>query len=219
MSTGTGNTPRIIRGKPPKTKFTDNTYKKAKPYLMRDFQRRCGYSQQHTDRSLGARTMEVDHFNPTPGQSRNSYENLFLATRHCNGSKSNTWPSKQLRRKGVYLINPCMELDYGKHIFEHPLTHRLIGVTPAGRFHITVCDLNADHLIQERRDRAEIWDCLEKIPVSVKPHAAFPDEQCELLRKQAERMIPRIPYIPKDHPAYREELDVLAALQNSFSQA
>jgi hypothetical protein len=83
--------------------------------------------------------MEIDHFNPLlKGFERHRYENLFLATRHCNGAKSDTWPSKVARKRGIHFLNPCQELDYGVHIFEHPITHRLIGVTPSGDFHITV---------------------------------------------------------------------------------
>lgn len=214
MSNGTNNTPRIVRGKPPKKTFTDNTYKKAKPYLLRDFARRCAYSQQHTDRSLGEKTMEIDHHNPTvKGHLRNKYENLFLATRHCNGSKSNTWPSKAMRKKGIYLLNPCTETDYGFHIFEHPVTHRLIGVTPAGIFHIICCDLNAEHLIVERRERAKILDSLEEVPITLKPGSdSFPSAQMQLLREQVEKMIPRIAYLPKDAPEYNEELEICKGL-------
>lgn len=215
MSTGTSNTPRIIRGKPPKRRFTDNTYRKAKPYLLRDFQRRCAYSQQHTDRSLGEKLMEINHFDPTiSSRARNQYDNLFLATRHCNGSKSNIWPSRLLRKKGIFLINPCVELDYGHHIFEHPITHRLVGVTPAGIFHIIICDLNATHLVRERRDRAEIWDCLQQTPITIKPNASFPTQHFNLLKEQVSKMIPPIPYLPKDHPAYDEELQLVQKMAN-----
>ena len=142
--------------------------------------------------------MEIDHYNPTvKGHLRNKYENLFLATRHCNGSKSNTWPSKAMRKKGICLLNPCAEMDYGFHIFEHPVTHRLVGVTPAGIFHIICCDLNAEHLIVERRERAKILNSLEEVP---------------MLREQVDKMIPRIAYLPKDAPEYNEELEICKGL-------
>ncbi len=213
MSTST--TGRIQRGKAPKHTFTENTYKKAKPYLMRDFGRRCAYSQQHTDRSLGERTMEIDHFNPVlKGVERNRYKNLFLATHHCNGSKSNTWPSRSARKKGIHFLNPCEEVDYGVHIVEHPITHRLIGLTPSGDFHITVCDLNASHFVEERLERARIHALLENTPISAK--AGQPDQivfhHIELLRQQVEKMIPLIPYLSTEHPAYQEELRVVQML-------
>lgn len=214
MLTGTNNSPRIIRGKPPKQKFTEHTYKKAKPFLLRDFQKRCAYSQQHTDRSLGETTMEIDHFNPSiTGPLRHKYENLFLSTRHCNGSKSNIWPTRKLRKSGVRFLNPCAELDYGCHIFEHPVTHRLVGVTPAGKYHVISCDLNAEHLNTERRERAKIWEYLEQIPITVKPGNDWPAlDALKLLREQVIKMIPPIPYLPKDCTEYKEELDLIDAM-------
>jgi hypothetical protein len=214
MSNSISNTPRIVRGKPPKARFTENTYRKAKPYLIRDFQNRCAYSQQHSDRSLGTSTMEIDHFNPTlTGAARHRYSNLFLATHHCNGAKSNTWPKKSARRKGVYIINPCEELDFGAHIFEHPITHRLVGVTPAGIYHVAACDLNAIHLVAERQERAAIYKLLEETPVTLRDDVYhFPSQAAALLREQFNKMIPLIPYLSTDHPAYDEELRIVAQL-------
>ncbi len=235
MSNSTNNTPRIVRGKPPKRKFTDNTYRKAKPYLLRDFGRRCAYSQQHADRSLGVKSMEVDHFNPKlTGADRNNYKNLFLATRHCNGSKSDIWPTKNERKKGLFLINPSKQMDYGVNIFEHPVTHRLIGVTHAGDFHITACDLNAPHFIDERRQRSRIHELLEERPVGIKesfiqleqigkPPGSTVESPllkgmgllkayADSLREQLSLMIPMIPYLAKEHPKYAEEIELMKAL-------
>jgi hypothetical protein len=158
--------------------------------------------------------MEVDHFNPKlTGASRQKYENLFLATRHCNGSKSNIWPSRKLRKSGIRFLNPCVEIDYGVHIFEHPMTHRVIGVTPAGKYHVISCDLNAEHLTVERRERAVIWERIEQMPVTINDDInAFPLSALKLLREQAEKMIPRIPYLSKDFPEYEEELRIVEAL-------
>lgn len=219
MSNSIGNTPRIIRGDPPKKNLTENTYKKAKPYLLRDFCRRCAYSQQHTDRSLGEKTMEIDHFNPElKGLERNRYKNLLLSTRHCNGAKSSTWPSKAARKKGIHILNPCEERDFGVHIFEHPITHRLIGVTAAGDYHITTCDLNARHLVEERRDRARIHELLSDTDVTVKGQlGTFPTPETLLLREQLEKMIPMIPYLPKSDPAYDVELKLMGMLAQSRS--
>lgn len=214
MSSSTSTTPRIVRGKPPKRTFTEYTYKKAKPFLMRDFQRRCAYSQQHTDRSLGERTMEVDHFNPTlVGAARNRYPNLFLGTRHCNASKSNIWPTKKDRKLGIRLLNPCKEMDYGVHVFEHPITHRLIGVTPSGDFHITACDLNATHLVSERTQRAAIHDLLFGTPVLIKREGSL--LPADLLFQQFEKMIPMIPYLSNDHPKYHEEIKLMEILKRA----
>lgn len=98
--------------------------------------------------------MDIDHHNPTlPSGLRNRYENLHLASRHCNGSKSDEWPDAELRAEGIHFIDPCKEGDYGYHIFEDPETFRLWGATNAGRYHIRMLDLNAPHLVRERQRR------------------------------------------------------------------
>ncbi len=163
--------------------------------------------------------MEIDHFNPClEDPYRNRYENLFLATRHCNGSKSNNWPSRKARKKGIRFLNPCAEMDYGPHIVEHPITHRLIGLTAAGDFHITTCDLNADHLVYERTQRAKIFELLEsktmllKAGISILPGGEQASSIAQMLREQVEKMIPKIPYLSAEHPKYSEELDLVAEL-------
>jgi hypothetical protein len=158
--------------------------------------------------------MEVDHFNPTLSKaSRNNYVNLFLSTRHCNNAKSETWPQRSARKKGIRLLNPCEEIDYGEHIFEHPVTHRLIGISPAGEFHIITCDLNARHLVDERRERARIFELLQSRDITLKTSPVlFPSMESQLLREQFEKMIPPIPYLPVTHAKYKEELEILQAL-------
>ena len=102
-------------------------------------------------------SMEVDHFNPElPTRERNQYKNLFPATRHCNNSKRNWWPTKAQIANDIRFLNCCEDIDYGEHIFEDDATHYLHGASPAGRYHIRMCDLNAPHFVKERRDRAEL---------------------------------------------------------------
>jgi hypothetical protein len=86
-------------------------------------------------------------------------------------------------------------MDYGIHLFEDPQTHNLVGVTPAGRYHIIACDLNADHLVTERRERSLLRDLLIRTSVIVKPTAnlASLHANLKLLRSIVERMIPPIP--------------------------
>ncbi len=150
--------PRVIRSEV-KRKFAGHSYRKALPYLLKDFDNRCAYSMRHIQIAGG---LEVDHFDPTLKNSkRHSYINLMPSIRHCNGKKSDHWPDEELRKKGVELINPCKDDDYGKQIFENPETHKLVGVTPAGRYHIHICDLNAPFLIEERATRSKLrllWD-------------------------------------------------------------
>jgi len=188
--------PRVTRRHKPKRKFTENTYRKAKPFLLADFERRCAYSLQHVDK-VGWMIIEIDHHNPTlKGVSRNRYENLFPATRHCNGSKAYTWPSRAGRQQGIRFLNPCEEQDYGLYIFEDPNTHELVGTTPAAVYHIRVLGLNAPFLVNERRARAALWHLLDETPVKVRD-TNLGQENIRELRRQLDLMIPRIPALSR----------------------
>ncbi|MDQ3623634.1 MAG: hypothetical protein M3463_14285 [Verrucomicrobiota bacterium] len=99
-------------------------------------------------------------------------------------------------RAGIRFLNPRLEQDYGKHIFEDPRTHELTGVTPAARFHIICCDLNAEHLVVERRDRATIKTALNMIPATVVGSFAGLQGTLDALRAELVKMIPDIPPPP-----------------------
>lgn len=192
--------PRITK-KTPNYQFTESTYRKAKAYLLEDFEGRCAYSLQHVNR-VGHRTMDVDHFNPLlKGLARHKYSNLFPATRHTNGAKSNLWPSRKLRKAGVRFLDPTKETDYGVHIFEDPKTHLLIGTSPAGKYHIRCCDLNAPHLVIERTDRAKLSVLLNSSVITAKTPIFIDGKEINTfssdLRSILERMIPAIP-APQD---------------------
>jgi hypothetical protein len=101
--------------------------------------------------------MEIDHFNPTlTGRKKHGYSNLVLSSRFCNNRKQANWPSPAERKLGIRFLNCCEEIDYDEQIFEDTTTHRLVGVNAAARYHIRILDLNAPHLLEERRDRAEL---------------------------------------------------------------
>ncbi|HRT10330.1 MAG TPA: HNH endonuclease domain-containing protein [Candidatus Paceibacterota bacterium] len=164
--------------------------------LRRDFQDRCAYSCQHLNRAGGLRCMEIDHFDPRlKNKFIQSYHNLFLATRHCNGAKGDTWPTPAEQALGLRFLNPCAEQDYGEHIVEDEATHRLVGVTPAGRFHIRMLDLNAEHLVAERWERAQILELLTRAAFTLKPSRSGADvvELAAALRREVEEMIPVLP--------------------------
>ncbi|MBU6402482.1 MAG: HNH endonuclease [Verrucomicrobia bacterium] len=168
---------------------------------MRDFEGRCAYSLQHVNR-VGVRLIEVDHFNPKlRGLERNNYSNLFPSTRHCNASKRDTWPEPHFARLGARFLNPTKEQDYGVHIFEDRTSARLVGITPAGKYHIRCCDLNAPHLILERAERARLRRLLNDYPVTAKLALQIVNEgemldASALLRRVLETMIPEIPGPP-----------------------
>jgi hypothetical protein len=142
--------------------------------------------------------MEVDHFNPTlSGRGRHEYRNLMLATPRCNGSKSNAWPThSETKKHGRRFLNPCEELEYGEHIVEHPITHELIGLTPAGNYHIDFLDLNVSDLIETRQERWNDYLMLEKTRVKMaKNHSpeSFPFEVLARLRESIAVNIPLFP--------------------------
>ena len=187
--------PRIKRGPPPKKPIKRRNYRDALPELIRDFEGRCAYSMQHQSRSG---RLEVDHFDPRRKKDLiQNYNNLFPASRHCNGKKSDIWPSNTERAAGCRFLNPCEEMDYGEHIFEDPTTHELVGVTPAARWHIRMCGLNADHLIQERRRRAKHWRTIKSVAIKVMGDYYRASEMAQSFREEVELMIPPIASLPQ----------------------
>jgi hypothetical protein len=189
--------PRIKRGPPPEKPIKRHKYRDVLPELIRDFAARCAYSMQH---QLRSGSLEVDHFDPRKKKNLiQDYNNLFPASRHCNGKKSDTWPSKAELAAGCRFLNPCDEMDYGEQIFEDPTTHRLVGITPAAKWHIRICGLNADRLIEERRRRAKYWRTLQNKAIRVKKNISHEtvQELIEGFREEVELMIPKIPPPPR----------------------
>jgi hypothetical protein len=185
---------RVTRGPPPKKKIKRHRYAEVLPELMRDFEGRCAYSMQHCTRSG---KLEVDHFDPRKKKDiHQQYDNLFPASRHCNSKKSDHWPSKIEASAGVRFLNPCREMDYGVQIKEVPGAHILVGLTPAARWHIRVCSLNADHLIDERRKRAKYLELLKnKSFIPRRNRRLDTTEEAKMIRafrEEVELMIPEI---------------------------
>ena len=188
---------RIVRKNFPKGKITRSNYRKrALPCLLMDFSDRCAYSMLHKDMAGGESAIDVDHFDPRlKSRYLQSYSNLFLASRHCNGKKQNAWPTKEMEDAGIRFLDCTKEHDYGLHILEDPATHRVFGITPAGRYHVRVLDLNAEVFIKHRRMRANLGIFISETPVTIKPKpfdrllAAI-----ELAKDFRDLAIPLIPY-------------------------
>jgi hypothetical protein len=200
MSSSTDS--RIALGPAPGKPLTRNNYRKeALAPLRRHLADRCAYSCKHLTRAGGVKCMEVDHFDPrTRDKFRQNFQNLFLASRHCDGAKRDCWPTGKDQALGLRFLNPCQERDYGPHILEDPQPHLLIGTTPPGPCHIRMCDLNADHLIEERREWARIWALLRHSAFVVR-HGHAPEEATRLspaLRELAEKRIPEFPHLPTE---------------------
>ena len=136
--------------------------------------------------------MDIDHHNPKlKHPQKNAYTNLFLASRHCNGKKRDEWPTLKQRSLGLRFLNPCEEQDYGVHLFEDPITFEIWGATPAGRYHIRMLDLNADHLVRERRRRHELR-AFKKQPMIVTALRHDAGDGVRAFSKEVENMIPVI---------------------------
>jgi hypothetical protein len=182
--------PRVTRGPPPKKVIKRWKYRDALPELIRDFGGRCAYSMQH---QLRIGPLEVDHFDPRKKNDPiQDYDNLFPASRHCNGKKSDTWPTKAEHAAGCRFLNPCEEMDYGEQIFENLASHELVGLTRAAVWHIRVCGLNADHLVQERRRRAEHWATIRGKAGRIKGDLETAGNLIAKFREEVELMIPEI---------------------------
>lgn len=96
---------------------------------------------------------------------------------------------------GLRFLNCCEEPDYGVEIFEDKTTFELLGISAAAVYHITCCDLNADFLVEDRRQRAKVWNLLLAQAVTItKPEALLPE--LKMLLELAEKMIPLIPSPP-----------------------
>ena len=137
--------------------------------------------------------MDIDHHNPTlPHPAKNKYQNLFLATRHCNGKKGKSWPSAPQRAAGIRFLNPCEEMDYGVHLFEDPVTFEIWGATRAGKYHIRMLDLNAPHLVEERRTRDKLRAFSKKTQV-VSARRTDARDGVRSFLEAINKMIPPIP--------------------------
>jgi hypothetical protein len=55
---------------------------------------------------------------------------------------------------GFRFLNPTVERDYGIHLFEGPESHMIVGLTPAGRYHLRRLALKTEHLVSKRKNRS-----------------------------------------------------------------
>jgi hypothetical protein len=126
-------------------KYSD--YRKYKPFLRKDFERRCAYCER-TESSLGGEEQfEIDHFKPRKKSSdlRSEYQNLYYACRKCNLSKGSTWPSDEKIKSGFVFADPCLIDPYEEH-FREKADGGLEKLTNCGRY-------TSDHI---RLDRPEV---------------------------------------------------------------
>lgn len=167
--------------------------KKSLRFLKVDFKCRCAYCMK----PLGSDSdMDVDHFDPRRKNDRiQLYANLFLADKRCNYIKSDHWPSAEASAAGARFLNCCEEVEYGVCIFEDPETHKLVGTTPAAKYHIKIIDLDAPELIEARRVRSDYFASKAKIETMSKSDANV-KRAVALLEPYIKQFIPAIPPPP-----------------------
>ncbi len=120
-----------------------NDYREAKPFLLEDFHKMCGYCGKNSD-TMNER-FHVDHFVPQrlAPERREDYSNLVLACPKCNLTKSGKWPTedKSVANNGeIGFVDPASE-EYDSHM-ERDEQGYIRGITSLGR---SICkSLNFD---------------------------------------------------------------------------
>lgn len=89
-----------------------SNYRSYKPYLIQDFNNRCGYCDDFDGWVGGEGTYHIDHFAPKSRFSalENDYNNLVYACSFCNRFKSDDWPSDDhtiSHVDSIGYIDPC----------------------------------------------------------------------------------------------------------------
>lgn len=91
-----------------------------KKRLVIDFQRRCGYCDDHDKYRGGTKAYQVEHFAPKEkfGYLEHMYENLLYCCPYCNNAKSDKWigesPEENIRDNCGF-VDPCSE-EYYNHL-------------------------------------------------------------------------------------------------------
>ena len=146
--------PRVVRKQKPPA-LTD--YRKFKPYLRLDFDRRCAYCHIPEDRYGSAGNFAVDHFRPKSRREFRRlvcvYSNLFYACRDCNLYKAAHWPDEEDRRLGRHLLNPC-RVDLSKH-WNVAEAGNLVPVSREAEYMIQRMKLNRSELLKFRKRKAD----------------------------------------------------------------
>lgn len=112
-----------IKQRIPKRSFSGimwKTNKSNKKRLIRDFNHRCAYCDDHDKYAGGSKVYHVEHFAPKEKfpELEYDYGNLLYSCPYCNVSKSNTWPSEESDVNvvdDVGFVDPCTQ-EYSEHL-------------------------------------------------------------------------------------------------------
>jgi hypothetical protein len=132
-------------------------YQEYRPFLRRDFRRRCAYCERNEFTLGGEEFFEIDHFRPVdrfPEQIAN-YPNLYYTCGKCNRHKARTWPSVDAMSRGFRFADPCEEDMYIEHL-EEIQGGELRPKTNIGAYTRDHIRLNRPDLIMWRQTRMQI---------------------------------------------------------------
>lgn len=124
-----------------------STYPKYKPFLQREFSRKCVYCRM-PDSMKGYESFGVDHYRPKSKfpELATAYANLFYACNPCNRRKGSYWP-KRVQAKTHFIPNPC-DHEMFRHIrFKGS---EVEARTTAGGVLLEVLDLNDRSAVEFR---------------------------------------------------------------------
>jgi len=137
------------------------SYRSYREELRTDFWHSCAYC---TRTELEFPSFEIDHYAPSSCSDgaalKHDYANLMWACSHCNESKSDIWPPKEARDRGVRFYRP--DEDDPREHFEAN-ADRLESRSPTGAFTIEALALNGKshrRLRRLRRQLAHVDDLL-----------------------------------------------------------
>lgn len=109
---------------------TYKNYTLFKPYIRKDFNKRCGYCDVLDIYHGGVRGYQIDHFKPHSivkfSHLKEEYSNLVYSCPFCNRAKSNKWENKD------GFIDPCEE-EYDNHL-ERNTRGQIIAKSSRGKY-------------------------------------------------------------------------------------
>lgn len=178
---------RIIRREHPPKMTGRAGYRKAEPYLRRDFDYRCAYCMVHEQQVGGTEAFCIDHFKPRSKSGRvNDYANLYWACIPCNQFKHDNWATGAQRLEGYRFADPCREQDYGVHFVESD-TGELLIQNPCGEYHVRTLRLNRAWLrylrLERNRKQKRLDEALVLREALEQAVTARPDAEAEEKRR------------------------------------
>jgi 5-methylcytosine-specific restriction endonuclease McrA len=114
--------------------ITTGDYRKFRPYVRKDFERRCAYCLLQEVLAGGEENFELDHFRPKWlfAALKLDFYNIYYACHPCNNIKHDKWPSQLLEEQGKTFVDLCKD-NFETHFDERP-DGTWMGLTPAAEY-------------------------------------------------------------------------------------